>query len=87
MKEMSRRFLVMCASALSAALAVAANRTSVDERTGVVTVVFDEVGGFTWRAPSSQNVELLVVGGGGGGGSGESGGGGGGGQVYHSQSF
>lgn len=86
MKEMSRRFLVMCASALSAALAVAANRTSVDERTGVVTVVFDEVGGFTWRAPSSQNVELLVVGGGGGGGSGESGGGGGGGQVYHSRS-
>lgn len=63
------------------------NSVTVDPATGTVTAVFDEVGDFSWRAPASQQVELLVVGGGGGGGSGEGGGGGGGGQVYYAAAF
>ena len=77
----------VCAFALHTGSVFAVNRTSVDPATGIATVVFDEVGDFTWRAPVSQQVELLVVGGGGGGGCGVAGGGGGGGQVYHSTTF
>lgn len=77
----------VCAFALHTESVFAVNRASVDPATGIATVVFDEVGDFTWRAPASQQVELLVVGGGGGGGCGHAGGGGGGGQVYHSTTF